>query len=149
MSRVLRLCLRLALGAVFLYAAWTKLREPWLFAMAVDAYKLLPVWGVIVVARTLPWTELLIGLSLISGRLPRLSAAAASIVLLGFFAAMVRTYAAGIEIECGCFGPGDIISIRTLARDGTLLAASLTLTAMAWWSARAAARRSTTTGKSR
>ena len=44
---------------------------------------------------------------------------------------MVRTYASGIQIECGCFGPGDVISIRSLARDGTLLLASLVLAGMA------------------
>jgi uncharacterized membrane protein YphA (DoxX/SURF4 family) len=130
--------LRLALGAVFVYAAWTKLRVPWqLFAMQVDAYRLLPQWAVVFVARTLPWAELLIGLLLIAGRFLRLSSAAASLLLLSFFAMMVRTYASGLQIDCGCFGPGDTISIRTLLRDGALLAASLALAAMAFFKARA------------
>ena len=52
--RLIGLALRVLLGGAFLYAAWLKLREPWmLFAMAVDAYKLLPQWAVILVARTL------------------------------------------------------------------------------------------------
>ena len=116
MSRWVRLFLRLALGAIFVYAAWTKLRDPWqLFANSVAAYDLLPMWAVKLVARVLPWAEMLIGL------------------LLGFFAVMVRTYASGIQIECGCFGPGDVISIRSLARDGSLLLASLCLAGMAIW----------------
>ena len=137
MSRWLRLFLRLALGAVFVYAAWTKLRAPWQgFASAVDAYGLLPMWAVKLVARALPWAELLIGLLLVSGRFLRLSSIAASALLLGFFAVMVRTYASGIQIECGCFGPGDAISIRSLARDGSLLLVSLCLAGMAIWSSR-------------
>ena len=131
-SRVFRtvvLALRVALGAVFVYAAWTKLRQPWeLFAMSIDAYTVLPYWAVVVVARTLPWAELAIGLALMAGRWLRISTAAASLLLGMFFVLMVRTYAKGMKIDCGCFGLGDPISVRTLARDGTLLAGYLFLT---------------------
>jgi hypothetical protein len=41
---------------------------------------------------------------------------------------MVRTYVKGMQIDCGCFGLGDPISPRTLARDGSLLAGYLFLT---------------------
>jgi uncharacterized membrane protein YphA (DoxX/SURF4 family) len=126
------LLLRLALGAIFIYAAWIKLRQPWqLFASSIDAYGLLPMWAVKLEARVLPWGELLLGLLLVSGRFLRTASIAASLLLLGFFAVMVRTYASGIQIECGCFGPGDVISIRSLARDGTLLLASLVLAGLA------------------
>jgi uncharacterized membrane protein YphA (DoxX/SURF4 family) len=131
-SRVFRavvLALRVALGAVFVYAAWTKLRQPWeLFAMSIDAYKVLPYWAVVVVARTLPWAELAIGVALMAGRWLRVSAGAASLLLAVFFALMVRAYVKGMQINCGCFGLGDPISARTLARDGSLLAGYLFLT---------------------
>jgi uncharacterized membrane protein YphA (DoxX/SURF4 family) len=131
-SRVFRavvLALRVALGAVFVYAAWTKLRQPWeLFAMSIDAYKVLPYWAVLAVARTLPWAELAIGVALMVGRWLRVSAGAASLLLLVFFVLMVRTYVMGLKIDCGCFGLGDPISPRTLARDGSLLAGYLFLT---------------------
>jgi uncharacterized membrane protein YphA (DoxX/SURF4 family) len=123
------LALRVALGAVFVYAAWTKLRQPWqLFAMSIDAYKVLPYWAVAAVARTLPWAELAIGLALMAGRWLRVSAGAASLLLLGFFVLMVRTYVKGMQIDCGCFGLGDPISPRTLVRDGSLLTGCLFLT---------------------
>ncbi|MBZ5726585.1 MAG: DoxX family membrane protein [Acidobacteriia bacterium] len=121
--------MRVALGAVFLYAAWTKLREPWpIFAMAIDAYGVLPERAVMVVARTLPWAELAIGLLLIAGLWRRVATPAASLVLLLFFGLMVRAYAQGKQIDCGCFGLGEAISWRTLLRDGSLLAGSLLLT---------------------
>src|SRR5436190_905583 len=46
--------LRVALGVIFVYAAWVKLRLPWeLFAMSIDSYQLLPTSMVEVLARTL------------------------------------------------------------------------------------------------
>jgi len=127
------LILRLVLGAVFLYAAWPKLTQSWaLFAMDIDAYQLLPQWAVVLVARTLPWAELLLGLWLISGKWLRISSLGASLLLGSFFVLLVRAYLKGMQINCGCFGSGDVISPRTLLRDGGLLAASLILVAVAF-----------------
>ena len=121
------------MGLVFVYAAWTKLQQSWIqVAMTVDAYQLLPEWAVLFVARTLPWAELVLGLWLISGKWLRLAASAASALLAAFIVVMVRSYAKGMQIDCGCFGSGDPLSPYTLARDGGLLAASLLLTVMAF-----------------
>jgi uncharacterized membrane protein YphA (DoxX/SURF4 family) len=125
---ILLLLLRLGLGGIFLYAAWIKLREPWLlFAMSIDAYQVLPQWAVLTVARTLPWFELALGLMLIIGRWRRTSTLAASALLTLFFGLMVRAYLRGETIDCGCFGPGEAISPLTLIRDGFLLAAAVLL----------------------
>jgi len=127
------LVLRLVLGAVFLYAAWTKLRaSPLIFAMSVDSYQLLPEWGVLAVAYTLPWLELLIGMLLLAGLWLRYVAAAASGILVMFFALMLRSYVQGQGIDCGCFGVGEAISPKTLLRDGSLLAAAVLLTVAAF-----------------
>jgi uncharacterized membrane protein YphA (DoxX/SURF4 family) len=127
------LVLRVALGVIFVYAAWTKLRMPWeLFAMEVDSYQLLPLKAVEFVARTLPWFELAVGLLLATGYWLRSASAATALLLVGFFALMVRAYAKGMEIPCGCFGPNDIISWKTLLRDGSLLAAAVALSAISF-----------------
>jgi uncharacterized membrane protein YphA (DoxX/SURF4 family) len=131
--RAVMLVLRIALGAVFVYAAWTKLRTPWeLFAMSIDSYQLLPPKAVELVARTLPWFELAVGLLLIAGFWLRSAAAATALLLAVFFGLMVRAYAKGMEINCGCFGANDIISWKTLLRDGSMLAAALALTALSF-----------------
>jgi uncharacterized membrane protein YphA (DoxX/SURF4 family) len=83
-----------------------------------------------VVARTLPWVELLIGVLLIAGRWMRVAAVGCSLLLLVFFGLMVRAHLKGMEINCGCFGPGETISWRTLLRDGAMVAGSLLLTAV-------------------
>jgi len=128
-SRTFLLLGRLALAAVFLYAAYAKLRQPaMLFALTIDSYQLLPVWAVSLVAHTLPWSELGLGLLLLLGWPLRPVATLASLILLVFFGVMVRAYAKGLEIDCGCFGPGEQLGVKTLLRDGSLLALSLAVT---------------------
>jgi uncharacterized membrane protein YphA (DoxX/SURF4 family) len=125
--------LRIALGGVFVYAAWVKLREPWtLFAISIDNYHVLPPWAVLTVARGLPWFELLLGIVLLAGFWRRVSTVAAAALLMLFFALMVRAYARGETIDCGCFGPGEAISPLTLLRDGALWASAVFLAVMAW-----------------
>jgi uncharacterized membrane protein YphA (DoxX/SURF4 family) len=122
------LLLRLLLGAVFVYAAYMKLRDPWtLFAMSIDGYKLLPEWGVTTLARTLPWFELILGLALISGLALRYASVAGAALLGVFFVIMAISYARGMAIECGCFGPGEALGPKTLLRDGTLVLLAIAL----------------------
>src|SRR5215212_7997371 len=125
--------LRLALGAIFIYAAWVKLSLPWqLFAMSIDSYQLLPPGPVEFLARTLPAFELLLGLALITGKWLRITSTFTAALLLVFFSLIVRAALKGQEISCGCFGPGETISWKTMLRDGAMLAGALFLAAMAW-----------------
>lgn len=130
--RGLILVLRLFLAAVFLYAAYSKLRQPYLlFAMSIDAYQLLPEWAVLTLGRSIPWLELLLGILLASGYGLRYAAGAATVLLGFFFAVMLQAYVKGMGIDCGCFGLGEKISPFTLTRDGLLVALSLTLAFLA------------------
>ena len=124
----LTLGLRLALGAVFLYAAYTKLRQSWLlFALSIDSYQMLPEWAVFALARTLPFLELMLGLLLIAGVWLRYLSIVAAAILALFFSVMVVSYFRGAGIDCGCFGVGEPLSVKTLVRDGALLAAAVAL----------------------
>jgi uncharacterized membrane protein YphA (DoxX/SURF4 family) len=128
MTARLRLALRALLGAVFVYAAYTKLRQSWLlFALSIDSYQLLPEWGVLTVARTLPWLELALGVLLFLGWKLRYVSIAVTAVLALFFFVMVVQYFRGAGIDCGCFGVGEALSAKTLTRDGLLLAAAAVL----------------------
>jgi uncharacterized membrane protein YphA (DoxX/SURF4 family) len=121
------------LGVIFLYAAWMKLRDPWaLFAISIDSYQVLPFWAVELAAHSLPWFELLLGALLIAGVWRGVPAVAATLLLGVFFGLMVRAMAKGMQIDCGCFGPGERLSWVTLLRDGALLASSVFVTAMAF-----------------
>jgi putative oxidoreductase len=130
--RYFAIALRLALAAVFLYAAYAKLRQPWLlFAMSIDAYQILPEWAALTLGRVLPWLELVLGLLLVTGFGLRYAAAGASILLAVFLGVMLRAYVLGMKIDCACFGPGEEISARTLARDSVLLGLSMAVTILA------------------
>jgi uncharacterized membrane protein YphA (DoxX/SURF4 family) len=135
---------RFALAAVFLYAVFAKINYPpgnfltfewsnWklaldIFAIAVNGYGVLPQWAIMPVAYGVPLLETVLALLLISGVGLRWSAAASSALLLFFFFLMLRAYLLGMSIECGCFGPGDTLSAKTLMRDGALLALALGIT---------------------
>jgi len=125
--------LRMALGGIFIYAAYIKLAEPWqLFAAGIRSYEVLPMQAADVLARTLPWFELVVGVLLVVGRWLRVSTLATSGLLLVFFSLMVRAHIKGQTIDCGCFGPGETISWKTLLRDGSMLAGSLVVTVVAF-----------------
>jgi len=133
MRRALLLAGRVGLGGVFLYAAYTKLRQPWtLLAVSIDSYRMLPEWAVLALARTLPWLELGIGILLVAGYRLRTATLAASALLALFFGVMLRAFFQGLGIDCGCFGVGEGLSARTLARDGLLVLVSIFLTVAAF-----------------
>jgi uncharacterized membrane protein YphA (DoxX/SURF4 family) len=132
---------RLILGSVFIYAAYTKLRQPWeLFALSIDSYRLLPGWAVIGVARTLPLVELVVGVLLVAGAWTRTAATAATVLLAAFLAIMVRAYFGELNIDCGCFGIGQALGTMTLIRDSLLTMLSLAVTAGAFHSPKFAHR---------
>ena len=134
-GRVLRWICRFVLGGLFLYAGFTKLFPPehrFLFEMTVSAYRLLPEWGVIGVARLLPWLEMALGLVLMLGWVQRYVAAFVALLLGFFIVVMSITYARGVEVNCGCFGFGEAVSPLTLARDSALLLMAVYLAVSAW-----------------
>ncbi len=126
LTRWLLLAGRLILGGVFVYAAYTKLSQPWmLFAMSINSYQMVSESSTKLLAQTLPWFELALGLVLLTGLALRWSATAASALLIFFFSVMLRAYMKNLEIFCGCFGVGDKLGPRTLVRDGSLAALAL------------------------
>jgi uncharacterized membrane protein YphA (DoxX/SURF4 family) len=141
-GRTLLLIGRVALAVIFIVAAYAKLKPqapvPWsmgslrvslsMFAMQVDSYQLLPPRVVSPAAHLLPPFELFVGLWLLSGIALRYSALVTSLLLGVFFGVMVRSYLLGLEINCGCFGPGERLGPMTLLRDGSLLALAIAVT---------------------
>ena len=131
---------RLVLGGIFIYAGYAKIFLPIMhprppigvalafFALTVGSYQLLPPWGVNLVAHTLPFAEIALGLLLIVGWQLRIWATLATLLILGFFAAVVRSYAMGLQINCGCFATPEPLTVWTVVRDGLLAALALAMT---------------------
>lgn len=113
--RWLNRALRWLLGLVFVLAAvgvpdsnWAggKVGHPSRFAKNIRTYKMLPQPLVFPMAVYLPWLELVAGLTLLTGVWKR-EALTVSLLLCGtFLLANATALVRGLEIDCGCFGPG-------------------------------------------
>jgi len=128
---------RVALGFIFLYAAYAKFHfnggwhfgdYHFFFAMAIDSYNMLPLWAVQLMARFLPILEAALGALLTLGLGLRWVASITSALLLVFIGAMTRALILHIQIKCGCFGNDEPLTIWTLLRDSTLLVLALVVT---------------------
>ena len=158
LGRLLLVVGRLVLAGIFLFAAYGKLRpigsapftaaslkitasslsvSMMLFAMQVDSYQIFPAWAVMVFSHTLPWLELALGLLLLAGIGLRWVSLLTTLLLTVFFSVVVRSYFAGLQINCGCFGPGaEPLTGLTILRDGLFLALALGVTIGAFLLAR-------------
>jgi len=135
----LQWALGLLLGAVFIYASWDKILHPAEFARIVYHYQLIGPSRAVgplpanLLAVTLPWIELLVGLLLASGLWRREAALVAAAMLLAFVVAVGAALVRGIDIEnCGCFtvtGTGRQAGLKLIAGDLVLLAAAVVLLA--------------------
>jgi uncharacterized membrane protein YphA (DoxX/SURF4 family) len=137
---------RLLLGAIFVYAGYAKLTYPnhrlwpWFilkfsvsanlstFAFQVESYKVLGAAGSSLVAHTLPFVEIVLGLLLLIGWKFRIWAAMVTAILLGFLTLVTRAYLLHMDINCGCFGVPEPLTIVTVIRDGALVAVALVTT---------------------
>jgi uncharacterized membrane protein YphA (DoxX/SURF4 family) len=136
-ARAILLLARVALGVIFIYAAFTKLyfNGAWhfgdyhfFFGMAINSYNILPLSAVNWAARILPWFELLLGILLIAGAGLRWTGLIASGLLFVFIGAMTNAYWKGLEIMCGCFGNNEKLGPLTLLRDSSLLVLAVGVT---------------------
>jgi uncharacterized membrane protein YphA (DoxX/SURF4 family) len=134
---LLHALLGIALGAVFLYAAYDKILHPADFARIVYHYQLIGPsqhvgpWAPNLLAVTLPWIEVAVGAALMSGLWRREAATLASLLLLVFVAAVSAALVRGIDIEnCGCFsvtGEGRAAGLKLILADLSMLGGALVL----------------------
>lgn len=125
--------LRLVLGGLLVWSGAVKVGDPAGFANEIGNYHLLPSLSPIM-AVTLPWIEIVIGVALIAA--PRAWARAAAlgaVAILGVFTiAVISVVARGIDVDCGCFGSGSgPVTMLTVLRDVALVAAAMGLFVLA------------------
>lgn len=117
---------RLALAAVFLAAAYGKLRDPYGFAVSIYAYRVIPADWAAPAALAMPAIETLASFALLTGLLWRGGSAILGGLLLVFIAALGQAILRGIDIDCGCFGKGSSpVSFWLIARNYLLLLCAL------------------------
>jgi uncharacterized membrane protein YphA (DoxX/SURF4 family) len=145
---------RLLLGVIFVYAGYSKIFQPntnlWPyfilkfsismnlsnFATQVEAFKMLPDWGVQFVAHALPFTEIVLGLLLLIGWRLRIWAPVLTVIMLGFFGVVLRAYLLHMNINCGCFATPEIIGLKKVLEDAALSGLALLMTIFAFQEAR-------------
>jgi uncharacterized membrane protein YphA (DoxX/SURF4 family) len=145
---------RLLLGGIFIYAGYSKIFLPntnlWPFfflkfsismnlsnfATQVEAFKLLPAWGVQFVANTLPFTEIILGVLLLIGWRLRIWASLLTLIMLGFFGVVLRAYLLHMNINCGCFATPQPINLQKILEDAALSGLAVLMTTFAFIEAR-------------
>jgi uncharacterized membrane protein YphA (DoxX/SURF4 family) len=145
---------RLVLGGIFLYAGYSKAFLPnqhWWplfflkfslstnianFALQVEAFKLLPPWGVQFVAHTLPFTEMALGLLVLIGWRLRIWAPLLTLIMLGFFVVVTRAYLLHMDINCGCFATPEPINLKKILEDAALSMLAVLMTYFSFIEAR-------------
>jgi len=128
-QEVLLLLGRLLVGAVFVVAGISKLRDLKGFVRVVAGYSLLPQAVSGKFAYVLPLAETAVGVGLLAGALTLYAAAFAFLLLLLFTAATLVNVARGRSLNCGCFGrTGRETAWHVLCRDvGLLLLATVSI----------------------
>ena len=100
---VIRLA-RIAIGVVFLVAAWGKVTDPASFAIQIKNFHMAPPGSENLLAMLFPWIEMVAGVSLVAGIKPRAGAAIVLAMMVFFTFAVGLAWARGLNIDCGCFG---------------------------------------------
>ncbi len=113
---------QLFLGAVFVVAAVLKLADLQAFSETIANYRLLPAAWSPPLATSLVGTELLLGVTMLAGRMRRACALVALVLIGAFVVAMASALVRGIDVSCGCFGAASSrLSWGTFLRDALLL----------------------------
>jgi len=122
----------LGLGVLFLYSSLPKIRQPYDFLSAVYDYELVgPKLGLLV-AMTLPWAELFVGIALVGGVFVGGALLASAAMGAMFSFVLASALYRSLDISCGCFSSStDKISYATLIRACLIVPVSLSAYAVA------------------
>lgn len=117
----------IVVGLIFIYSGASHLRNPYAFLASVHRYQIIPTGYAVYVASSLPWTELVLGVCLVTRSFTFPASVGVSLLSAAFVAAQTSVVVRGLEIPCGCFGSSNDkpISGITIATSSIILAAAL------------------------
>lgn len=98
--------IRLALGAIWLWAGTAKLADPRGFVQAVRAYDVTPEWLSKAIGYGMPVLEVCLAALLIAGVITRIAAVVSAALFTVFLVGIIQAAVRGLKLECGCFGGG-------------------------------------------
>ena len=133
--------IRIALGAIFLYAGIIKAGASEHFAMALVPFTILPSAWIGTFAMALAWTEITAGVFILMPRIHAVGSLLIALLSAVFIGTLTWALSNGLIVDCGCFGadetPSAFKMILAIARDILLLLLAIATLAIP----RAAARR--------
>lgn len=128
MGKKVTVCIRIGLGAVFLFSSLAKIADPSAFAAVVANYQIATPPLVTATAVILPWIEALCGVALVFGRFTKGAALLVSGLMILFMGIGFFNAYRGLDIACGCFSLAaqepSSLALNTL-RDLAILAAGI------------------------
>ena len=95
---------RIAIGIVFMVAAYGKIMDPGSFAIQIRNFRMAPSGSENLIAMVVPWIEMVAGVALVTGIKPRAGAAIVLAMMVFFTFAVGLAWGRGLNIDCGCFG---------------------------------------------
>jgi uncharacterized membrane protein YphA (DoxX/SURF4 family) len=116
---------RFLLGALFLWAATSKIPDMAAFAESVANYRIVPPALVPFAAAALVGVEIAAGVALIVNAWARAAALLVAALMAVFTVGVASALARGIDLACGCFGGTDAATWWTVLRDLVILALAL------------------------
>ena len=133
---------QIALGAIFVVAAWPKIVDPPSFAHMIYNYRILPAGLINLSALVMPWVEIVAGLCLILGVWVRPARWIITLMLVVFMIAISVNLLRGNAIDCGCFNTAQAnLTYEERIRDMWMVlirdAGMLLMCAQMWWAERA------------
>lgn len=96
--------IRLALAFIFIISSIEKMKNPYAFALSVDAYQIFPNWIINLSVLLIPWFELFIAFGLIFRYKLKANLILYILLMLLFTLLVVVAIIKGLDIECGCYG---------------------------------------------
>jgi uncharacterized membrane protein YphA (DoxX/SURF4 family) len=113
------LVFRLILGGIFIFAGFAKIHTISALISEIDQYKILPPVLGSLYGHVLPYLEIITGILLVLGIVPRITAGIASLMLISFTASKITALAMRLNIQtCNCFGLArPLLSNQSLALD--------------------------------
>ncbi len=96
--------IRLILAFLFILAAIEKLKNPFAFALTIDAYQIFSSFFINIATTLIPWFELFIGFGLFFNFKVKANLYLYFVLMVAFTILVVVAIIKGLDIECGCFG---------------------------------------------
>jgi len=94
-------------GIVFVQSALIKIYSPYSFLAIIYGYEIVSPFQGLLIAYTLPWIELTLGIMLLSQSFLKIAWLFATLMFSIFVVARLIVISAGLNIPCGCYGFND------------------------------------------